>query len=117
MPYPHGINEDIYNDLFKLVDCNEEGYTKFTKAGKNKIAQYLVCKHIEHEGKLKVSFNDAAIEDALVWPALFMLRIMLIIYRIIGILRVEDSAIWGFTRIPHKLMVCYYQEDISAIAI
>jgi len=29
LPYPHGISEDVYSDLFKSVGCNEDGIQRY----------------------------------------------------------------------------------------
>jgi len=51
-------------DLLELKAQVEAGESDFTKSAMRKIEKYLICSKKGRGGKLKVGFNDKAIEDA-----------------------------------------------------
>ena len=64
---------EFINTLLELKRQVEAGETEFTQAAEKKIELYLVKSSVGRGGKLKVSFNDAAIQKAMKYFGYFAL--------------------------------------------
>ena len=60
-------------NLLELKGQLEEGRTEFTKSAEERIAKYLVCTRVGRGGRLKVAFNDDAIQSAVKYFGYFAL--------------------------------------------
>ena len=64
---------DFRENLLELKRQLEDGRTEFTKSAEEKIARYMVCTRIGRGGRLKVAFNDDAIQSAMKYFGYFAL--------------------------------------------
>lgn len=64
---------EFTNNILELKRQLEEGQQEFTQAAEKKIELYLVKSSVGRGGKMKVSFNDAAIQKAMKYFGCFAL--------------------------------------------